>query len=142
MIDETGRSTRKNQKTREKRIVLARKIQNNEGTVRYNKEKSANGGELRGIGSVRKFCVGRVDDDRHSQQSILKTTDEYVARAPERGGVSGFLCVGRVDDDARGRCGKPRSVRFSKSLWARSWRPQGRQRPRAAFYVDRITNRS
>jgi len=57
MIDETGRSTRKNQKTREKRTVLARKIQNNEGTVRYNKEKSENGGELRGIGSVRTFCV-------------------------------------------------------------------------------------
>ena len=31
-------------------------------------------------------------------------------------GVSGFLCVGRIDDDARGRCGKPRFVRSSKSL--------------------------
>jgi uncharacterized membrane protein YkvA (DUF1232 family) len=31
-------------------------------------------------------------------------------------GVSDFLCVGLLTDDACGRCGKPRSVRFSKSL--------------------------
>ena len=28
-----------------------------------------------------------------------------------------------------GACAKPRAVRFCKSLWARSVRPQGRQRP-------------
>ena len=38
-------------------------------------------------------------------------------------GVSDFLCAGRVKSNAGGRCGKPRSVRFSKWLWTRSWRP-------------------
>jgi len=51
-------------------------------------------------------------------------------------GLSGISCVKRIDDDACGRCGKPRSVRFSKERWARSVRPRLRQRPCAlAFYA-------
>src|SRR5262249_31063121 len=46
-------------------------------------------------------------------------------------------------DSACGRCGKPRSVRFSKERWARSVRPRLRQRPCAsAFYVVGGVNRS
>jgi hypothetical protein len=92
------------------------------------------------------------------RRQISKLGEWRVTIAPSetRGewGVSGISCVGRVDvvrsvlllleaDDACGRCGKPRPVRFSKSLWARSVRPQGRQRPCAgSFYAFGAVKRS
>jgi hypothetical protein len=81
---------------------------------------------------------------------LARSTDYANTR-----GVSGISCVRRVTafptlfslpvptSNAGGRCGKPRSLRFSKSLWTRGVRPQGRQRPCAgAFYAVGGVNRS
>ena len=90
----------------------------------------------------------------HSRCSgMIWASVKYPRSTPSRG-VSGISCVRRLpvvgsllpsreQRSACGRCGKPRSVRFSKSRWARSVRPQGRRRPCASsFYVRGTVNRS
>ena len=58
-----------------------------------------------------------------SSSTIEKYAEAQILNYLKAAGVSDFLCAGRVKSNAGGRCGKPRSVRFSKWLWTRSWRP-------------------
>jgi hypothetical protein len=68
---------------------------------------------------------------------------DYVQHMLGHGECQIFCVWGSLIDDACGRCGKPRSVRFSKARWARSVRPRGRQRPCArSFYAFGARKRS
>lgn len=69
-------------------------------------------------------------DEIHQPNGVVDA--EALDGDASRCQATGSFLIDKDEDEGCGRCGKPRSVRFSKERWARSVRPRLRRRPQPA----------